>query len=105
MSSLEAFVIVTAVLLGGLPSTYLLIRRARRAGSERDRIVRAAHERATTAAVADGVAIAEAALAGRLPADVEDRLTRFLLDHPDVADGFARLDQTIRDDQNNKGEA
>lgn len=104
MSTLEAASIVAAVLLVGVPSTFLLIRRAQRAESERDRIVRNAHERARQAAHQDGHTLAEAARADRLPPEVEDHLIHFILDHPDVADGFARLARAIRDEQNQNGD-
>lgn len=41
MSTLEAALIIAAVLGVGLPVTYVQIRRARRHDSERDRIIRA----------------------------------------------------------------
>jgi hypothetical protein len=41
MSTLEAALIIAAVLVVGLPVTYVQIRRAQRHDSERDRIIRA----------------------------------------------------------------
>lgn len=99
MSSLEAALIVAGVLGFSLPAAYWQIRRAAREESVRDRIVREAHERARAAARSDGHTLAAAARAERLPADIEDHLTWFLIDHPDVAAGFARLRQAVRDEQ------
>jgi type II secretory pathway pseudopilin PulG len=103
LSTAEAALIVFAVVTSSLAATYFQVKRARREESTRDRIIRAAHERAEEAARLDGHTLADAARGQRLPADVEDHLVRFLVDNPDVADGFARLRQAVRDEQQ-KGE-
>lgn len=99
MSTSEAALIVAAVLLIGVPATYLQIRRALTEESTRSRLIREADERAEAAQKADPVTLAQANPAKRLPFEIEDHLVRFLIDNPDVADGFARLRQAIHDEQ------
>lgn len=99
MNGLASAAIVAALLGVALFGGCWQIRRAQRAESERDRIVREAHERARAAALLDSRTLAEVPQADPLPAEVEDHLMHFILDHPDVADGFARLAQAIRDNQ------
>lgn len=98
-------ILVAVLLIASAPVVRQQIRRAQRVEPERDRIVREAHERARAAALLDSRTLAEAPQADPLPAEVEDHLMHFILDHPDVADGFARLAQAARDEQHNKGEA
>ncbi|MCX4703919.1 hypothetical protein [Streptomyces sp. NBC_01373] len=100
MNTAPAAVVTLLIILGiGVPALWWQIRQAARHESQRDRIIREAHERATEAARRDGHTLAAAASAERLPADIEDHLTWFLIDHPDVAEGFARLRQAVRDEQ------
>ncbi|MEU2730069.1 hypothetical protein ABZ650_20365 [Streptomyces griseoviridis] len=85
LSTAEAAAVIAAVVTIGLPATYLQVLRARRHESTRDQIVRLAHERAHHARHLDPRALAEK--------DLEDHLHRFLLEHPDLADQYARLDR------------
>lgn len=70
--------------------------RSRRGESVRDRLVRLAHERADRAAGQDSGVLD--------PGPVEQQaavaLTSYVLDNPDIANRFARLDQAIRDNTN-----
>ncbi|MEH0417886.1 hypothetical protein [Streptomyces sp. B21-083] len=77
-----------------------LSRRNRVQDARRAQFIRATHERARTAAVLDPVTLAEPAASPVIQA--EDHLMRFLIADPDVADGFARLNQAAHDQQ--KGE-
>ena len=90
-------VLGTVLLIASVPVVRHLIRRARRAGTERDLIVRDTHERARRAALQDPATLG-APYGGWMPPDVEDHLIRFLIEQPDVADGFARL-RRIAEDQ------
>lgn len=87
MSTLTAFLIVLAVVVIGLASSYCQVRRAMGEESTRDRIIRQAHERAEDAALLDPTTIARAAG----PAD------------PQWAAGVARIHRAVRDEQQ-KGE-
>jgi hypothetical protein len=81
MSTLAACLTVAAVIGFSLPAAYWQIRRAHSIESERDRIVREAHQRADLAAKIDGLEIA-----WRLPAY-----------DPELDAGCDRLRQAIRD--------
>lgn len=99
VSTTAAALTVAAVLLVGVPGLYCQIRRAAAHESAKDRIVRETHERARAAALMDPVALAEVDEA-RLRTNVEGHLVGYLLDHPDVVAGFARLDRAVRERQN-----
>lgn len=75
------------------------VRAARREGSARDRFVRSVHDQAEAARLLDPVVLAEDGREDDLPLEVKAHLFNFGLDHPDIADGFARLEQAIRDHQ------
>ncbi|MEU6527840.1 hypothetical protein ABZ869_01445 [Streptomyces sp. NPDC046928] len=87
MSTLTACLIVAAVVLVGLASSYWHIRQAMGQESARDRIIREAHERAETARLLDPTTIARAAG----PAD------------PWQA-GLGRLHRAVREEQQSGGE-
>lgn len=101
-----ATIVVAFALLGAAGQLYRwLSRRARAAAVRRARFIRETHERARTAAVLDPLTLAREPItpAGPpLPGDVTAHLVAYVLDHPDLADAFARLDQTIR--EQTKGE-
>lgn len=92
--------IIPAILLAALVAWRWNVRADRRRGSVRARLVRLAHERANHAAAQDPDALD--------PGPVEQQaavaLTSYVLDNLDVADGFARLDQAIRDQHTNTTE-
>lgn len=92
--------IIPALLLAALVAWRWKAHTARRGGSVRGRLVRLAHERAERAATADPGVLD--------PGPVEQQaavaLTSYVLDNPDIADGFARLDQAIRDHHTNTPE-
>jgi inorganic pyrophosphatase/exopolyphosphatase len=96
MSTLTGFLIVGVVLASSLAGAYWLIRRkAARAESERDRVVR-------EATVHD---VGPDSL--RLLKDLDLHLNLYLVDHRDIAEGLARLDQAVCDHHTNttEGEA
>ncbi|MFM9616780.1 hypothetical protein ACKI14_02320 [Streptomyces turgidiscabies] len=78
-----------------------LSRHDRAAGSRHDQFIRATHERARTAAALDPLALADPAAP---VVQAEAHLLQVLLDDPDVADGFARLDRARRDNHTNQGD-
>lgn len=92
--------IIPAVLLVAFVAWRWQVRADRRRGSVRDRLVRLAHDRANRAAAQDPGALD--------PGPVEQQaavaLTSYALDNLDLADGFARLDQAIRDHRTNTPE-
>lgn len=96
-----ANICVVFALLGAAGTiTRWLSRRARAQAARRDQFIRGIHEQARTAAVLDPLTLAREPItpAGPpLPIDVTAHLVAYVLDHPDLADGFARLDQTIRE--------
>ena len=98
MSALEACAGIASVLAISAPAVIFQLRRARQEESTRDRIIREAHELADQARVQDPAALA-APSHDWVPDDVEDHLIRFLIDHPDVADGFARLRRAAEESQ------
>lgn len=100
MSTAEAALIVAAFLGCSLSGTYWCLARAKRRPSERARIIAAARAR-TGLDADDGHDVGPDSL--RLLEDLDAHLDRYLIDHPDVADGFARLRQAVRDEQQ-KGE-
>jgi hypothetical protein len=93
VSTLTGFLIVAVLLATSLAGAYWLIRRKTvRAESERDRAVR---ENTVHDVGPDSL---------RLLKDLDLHLNLYLVDHPDVAEGFARLRQVIRDEQANTPE-
>lgn len=96
MSRLLIAAFIAVLLFGSIPVACWQIRRARREESVRDRLVRLAHERAERASVQDSGVLD--------PGPVEQQaavaLTSYVLDNLYLADGFARLDQAIRDHSN-----
>lgn len=101
MSGLTWFLIVDTVLTVSLVGWLWNARATRREGSARDRFVRSVHDQASAASELDQAALAEY----DLPLEVKAHLYEFGLDNPDIADGFARLEQAIRDSRTNKGDA
>ncbi|WP_406444450.1 hypothetical protein OHB14_36470 [Streptomyces sp. NBC_01613] len=89
MSTLEALAIIAAILAFSLPAAYWQIRRACHVvESERDRIIRAAHERAEAARLLDPITLAQS-----------ERT------YQAYADGRARLLAAVREEQQKqKGE-
>jgi hypothetical protein len=88
MSGLTAFLIVAVLLAASLAGTYWYIRRATVRGEiDRDRIAR---ENTVHDVGPDSL---------RLLRDLDLHLNLYLVDHPDVAEGFARLRQAVRDEQ------
>jgi hypothetical protein len=88
MSGLTAFLIVAVLLAASLAGTYWYIRRAMVRGEmNRDRIAR---ENTVHDVGPDSL---------RLLRDLDLHLNLYLVDHPDVAEGFARLRQAVRDEQ------
>lgn len=93
MSTLTAALIVVGVTATSLAGAYWLIRRKTvQAESERNRLARenTAHD------------VGPDSL--RLLKDLDLHLNLYLVDHPDVAEGFARLRQAVRDEQTNTPE-
>lgn len=97
--------IIPALLLVALVGWRWNARSARREGSARDRFVQEVHDQAEAARRLDRVVLAEDDLEDDLPLELKAHLFGFGLDNPDLADGFARLEQAIRDSQHNKGDA
>lgn len=91
--------VVFALLAAAGAITRWLSRRAHTRGAVRDRVVRLTHERADRARTSDPAAIAAG---DPLTRDVTAHLVAYVLDHPDLADAFARLDRDIR--EQTKGE-
>jgi hypothetical protein len=88
MSTLTAFLIVAVVLVSSLAGTCWYIRRAAvRGETARDL---AAREATVHDVGPDPL---------RLLKDLDLHLNLYLVDHPDVAEGFARLRDAIRDEQ------
>jgi hypothetical protein len=88
VSALAGVLTVVAVLAVGVPATRWQIRRAARHESERDRLIRAAHQQAETARLLDLITLAE-----------PDPLTRHYLERIEAGDPelLARLDQLFQD--------
>jgi hypothetical protein len=99
MSTAAAALIVLAVLLVGVPALYVQIRRAAAHESTKARIVRETHERARAAALSDPVTLTAA---DEVASDIGGHLVGYLLDNPQLAAGFERLDRAMREQQ--KGE-
>lgn len=88
MSTLEGFLIIYAVLAVGAPIAYVQIRRAARGESDRDRIVREAHERAAAAGQSDPTVLARAAGPGDPAWDARrERLWNAVHDDTNTAEG------------------
>lgn len=88
MSTLTAALTAAGVIAPSLAGAYWLIRRKTvRAESERNRLAR---EDAVHDVGPDSL---------RLLKDLDLHLNLYLVDHPDVAEGFARLRDAIRDEQ------
>lgn len=91
--------IIPALLLLALVGWRWNARAARREGSARDRFVRSVHDQAEAARRLDPAVLAGDGLEDDLPLEVKAHLFTFGLEHPDIADGFARLEQASRDHQ------
>ena len=91
--------IIPAILLASFLGWRWNARAARREGSARDRFVRGVHDQAEAARRSDPAVLAEDGREDDLPLEVKAHLFNFGLDHPDISDGFARLEQAIRDHQ------
>jgi hypothetical protein len=76
MSTTAAFLIVAAVIGPGLVTSYWAGRRAAGEESDRDRIIREAHERARLAALLDPVTLADTGPADPHWADRAEQLLR-----------------------------
>lgn len=88
MSTLAAALIVAGVVVSSLAGTCWLIRRKTVRGEmARDQ---AARENTVHDVGPDSL---------RLLKDLDLHLNLYLVDHPDVAEGFARLRQAVRDEQ------
>lgn len=87
MSTLAAALIVAGVVAVGVPAVWWQVRAARREESQKDRIVREAtvHDMGPDSL--------------RLLKDLDLHLNLYLVDHRDIAEGLARLDQAVRDHQ------
>jgi GrpB-like predicted nucleotidyltransferase (UPF0157 family) len=96
MSALESGAAIASILAIGVPAVLVQLRRARQEESTRDRLIREARQLAEQGRAQDPVTLA-APSHDWLPGDVEDHLIRFLIDHPDVADGFARLRRAAKE--------
>lgn len=95
-----AFAALLLASIGGAAVVYRwLSRRAHARGATRNHVVRLTHERADQARTTDPAAIAAS---DPLTRDVTALLVAYVLDNPDLADAFARLDQAIR--EQTKGE-
>lgn len=105
MSGLTGVLIFVGVMAVAYVGWRWNVRDARREGSARDRFVRLVHDQAEAARRLDPAVLAEDGPGDDLPLEVKAHLFEFGLDNPDIADGFARLEQAIRDSQTNKGDA
>lgn len=107
MSGLTGLLIVGGVLAVSYVGWRWNVRSARRHGSARARFVAAVHNQAEAARLLDPVVLADDGLEDDLPLEVKAHLFGFGFDNPDIADGFARLEQAIRDSRTNtpEGEA
>lgn len=100
MSRLLIGAALVALLLASFLGWRWNVRRSRRRESVRDQLVRLAHERADHAAVQDPAVLDP----GPVEQQVAVVLNSYVLDDPYLADGFARLDQAIRDQHTNTTE-
>lgn len=96
--------IIPALLLIAFVGWRWNVRAAQREGSARDQFVRRVHDQAEEARQLDRAVLAEDGLEADLPPEVKAHLFAFGLDNPDLADGFARLEQAIRDHRTNTTE-
>jgi hypothetical protein len=101
LSTTEAALIVVVVVGVALAGSYFVVEKAKRQPSERAQIIAAARAR-TGLDADDEHDVGPDAL--RLLEALDAHLDGYLVQHPDVADGFARLRQAVRDEQQ-KGEA
>lgn len=99
MSRLLVAAFIPAILLASFLGWRWNVRAARREGSSRARFVRSVHDQAEAARRSDPAVLSEDVPEDDLPLEVKAHLFAFGLDNPDIADGFARLEQAIRDHQ------
>jgi sirohydrochlorin ferrochelatase len=113
MSTAAAALTVAAVLAVSLPAAWWQIRRAARHPSERDRLIRAAHQQAEAARLSDPITLAEPDATRRYLERIEagdpelnarlDRLRHELAVHPNDDSRWDRRNHGIHDEQQ-KGE-
>lgn len=89
--------IITVAALVTTAAVILQVRRARQHETARARLVRLRHEQAEHARTTDLAVLGPSG--DPLTRDVTAVLTAYVLDHPELADGFTRLDRAIREDQ------